>query len=415
MKQKNYIFILILLSTILVSCTEEFVIETQTFESALVVEATITDEFKQQEIKLSRTYALEQDEQIFENNATVQVVNDLGTTYSFIQSNGGSYLSTIEFNAEPDRTYTLEITTNDGKQYISNPSILPATSQIDDLYTELINGESTGLGIQVFLNNNNENNSSQYFRYEYEETYKIVAPYHSDYKAVLTNFVLASNGDSVFFDTEFVIRPQEEEICFISKKSTEIIQTTTSNLDNNIIQRLPIRFITTNSGIIRDRYSILVKQYSQSIEAFSYYKTLSLFGNNESILSENQPGYIQSNITNLNTNERVVGFFEVSSVSNKRTYFNYNDFNLVQPNYLYECDVIELDYNINATCGQCDPPIRNERSEIYRLLTSFEEFNSNYSIVEVPPVIEGVWTIVSPECGDCTTVGSNIQPDFWED
>ncbi len=415
MKQNTHISIFILISILLVSCTEEFTIETQTFENTLVVEGTITDEFKQQEIKLSRTYALEEEEQVFENNATVNVVDDLGNNYSFTQSNGNSYLSTIEFKAEYNRAYTLEITTNDGEQYSSTPSILPAASQIDNLYADLVNNESTGIGIQVFLDSNNDNNNAQYFRYEYEETYKVVAPYHSDYEAVLTNFVLDPNGDSVTFDTEFVLREQEEKTCFISKNNTEIIQTTTSNLNNNIIDRLPIRFITTNNSIIRDRYSILVKQYTQSLEAFTFYKTLSLFGNNESILSENQPGYIQSNITNKNTDKRVVGFFDVSSVSNKRIYFNYNDFDLVQPSYLYECDIRILDYSINMSCGLCSPPVNNNRSEIYRLLTTFKEFNYNYSIIEVPVNITGNWKIVSPECGDCTTVASNIQPDFWED
>ena len=41
MRNKTYIPVFILISALLVSCTEEFVIETQTFESVLVVEATI--------------------------------------------------------------------------------------------------------------------------------------------------------------------------------------------------------------------------------------------------------------------------------------------------------------------------------------------------------------------------------------
>lgn len=399
----------------LISCTEEFVIETQTFESVLVVEGTITDEFKQQEIKLSRTYPLEIEEQVFENNATVTVIDDLGNNYSFSQSNGSSYLSTIEFQAEPDRTYILEITTNNGKQYKSSPQQLTPASEIDNLYAELVDDPKNGLGIEVYVDSNNNNLDAKYYRYEYEETYKIVAPYYSPYEAILTNYeeVLVFPGPDiqVFYDIEFALRQSEEKTCFNTRKNTSIIQTTTSSLSDNTISRFPIRFINTNDGIIRDRYSILVKQYVQNLEAYTYYKTLNELGNNESILSENQPGYVAGNISHLtNDKEKVIGFFDVATISERRIYFNYFDFNLTQPDYIYECNIRELDFADNSTIDMD----RNDKREIYRLLTTFEEENQDLTIVEVPPFIGGIWKLVNPECGDCTTVGSNIQPDFWE-
>ena len=46
----------------LISCVEPFEIKTIDFESALVVEATITDELKNHVVKLSRAFKLEEDE-----------------------------------------------------------------------------------------------------------------------------------------------------------------------------------------------------------------------------------------------------------------------------------------------------------------------------------------------------------------
>ena len=43
-----------------ISCTEPYAIQTNTFEDALVIEATITNEFKKQEIKISRTFTFEE-------------------------------------------------------------------------------------------------------------------------------------------------------------------------------------------------------------------------------------------------------------------------------------------------------------------------------------------------------------------
>jgi len=423
---KNIIGILIIYM-VFYSCVENIPIETQDFESVLVVEGTITNEFKRQTIKLSRTFFLEEIEPIIENNATVTVIDSEQNSYSFIQNSLGDYVSNIEFEAQPNRTYNLEIITNDGVTYKSQDTMLTPISQIDELYAEYVN-ENNGPGVQVFIDSDNQSTNAQFFRYEYEETYKIVPPFYLSIKAILSNYQEIITADiNVFFDTTIIVREQEEQTCYVSVTNKNIIQTSTNNLNENTVLRFPIRFITEEKGdepidqeeiednktledlsIIRDRYSILVKQYVQSQESYTYYETLNQLGNNENILSENQPGFIQGNINNINNpSAKVIGFFDVSSVSEKRIYFDATDFNLPTPRYIYECIEKEYDYNDN-TLGDMD---LNERREIYRFIT-----NSNYHITQDPRPIGGpFWKLANPECSDCTTVGSNIQPDFWED
>ena len=397
------------------NCKEEFEIETQDFESVLVVEATITNELKHQEIKLSRTYLLEESTQILENNANVEIIDNQQNTYTFSQNNDGIYVSDIEFQAEPNIAYKLLITTNNGKDYSSNEQLLTPISQIDNLYAELVNDEENGQGVQVFVDSDNSNAEAEYFRYEYEETYKIVAPNTYPFEITFSNYVEIGTfiGITVFYDIGFIPKTQEEETCFVSDLNKGIIQTFTSDLSENNVSRLPIRFIPEEKGsdvsdisIIRDRYSILVKQYVQNTEAYTFYKTISDLGNNESVLSENQPGFVQGNLMSLNTNkEKIVGFFEVSSVSKRRIFFNYSEFNIPQPDYFYECDLQELDYNDNT------PPLgdddANERYLMYHLVT-----RKGYELVEYS---EDIYTLARQECVNCTSVGSNIQPDFWED
>lgn len=396
-------------------CREPFEPESIEFLDALVVEGTITNELKHQEVSLSRTYSLEGTEPTYENNATVWVEDSNGNSYSFNIVNDGVYISESEFEAMTGVSYSLNIETQDGKTYRSTNVELTPNSDITSLYTEVETQENGNEGVQIMLDNHT-GGEAQYFRYEFEETYKLVAPNWSLYEAVLTNFTISSNNDSVFFDTEFVERSQEEQVCFISNESIGIIQTSTNNLSNNTIERFPIKFIQKEDGVLRDRYSILVKQYVQSLEAYTYYDIINQLGENENILTQTQTGYVLGNISALNdSNEKVIGFFEVASVTEKRIYFNYEDFGFSKPDYVYECEILELDYTINATCGPCNPPILNERAKLYRLLTNFEHINYNYSITEIPQPIEGIWKITNPECGDCTTVGSNIRPDFWED
>jgi hypothetical protein len=399
MKKNKYILLtLISLLFLSLSCREEIALETEAFESVLVIEATITNEIKYQEVNLSRTYFLEASEQLLENNATVYIEDNIQNIYTFTQNQDGVYVSDIEFKAQTELIYTLHVTTSIGENYKSNPTILTPEASISNLYAELVNGED----VTVFVDVDGTENNAQYFRYEWEETYKIIAPHHTNFDATVVNYQVV-NGQ-VSYDVAITPREQEEKTCFSAKKSPDIIQATSSELANNIITHFPIRVLDKNNPKLITRYSILVNQITQNIESYSYYKTINELGNAASILSSNQPGYIQSNITALaNTNEKVLGFFNVAAITKKRVYFNYTDFNIREPDYFYECSVIELDYNDNTT----EDMDTNERIKLYQLLAL-----GDYKYISS---VSTFYKITRPECGDCTSFSSNIQPDFWID
>ncbi len=404
MINKKYISFILLTALINISCRETFELETENFESVLVVETTITNELKYQDIKLSRTYLLESNsEPVIENNAIVNITDNLNNTYSFSQNTDGVYVSDIEFEAEPNRFYTLDIATNDGKTFTSSTTTLPPVSQIDNLYPEYIINDAGEESIQVLVDSNNETTGAEYFRYEYEETYKIVAPHHSNFDISFENYNV-TNGVQTY-DIIITPREQEERICFTSKTQTDIIQYTTSILNENTISRFPVKKLATNTSKIRTRYSILVKQYTQNIEAYTFYRTLNDLGNIESILSQSQPGFIFGNIESTNNNDRVIGFFEVSAVDEQRIYFNSADFGLPDPPYFFECNVLDLNYLDTQSAETDGDP--DERNLLYGLV-DFREYKLVFG--SFPN-----YRIVNPECGDCTTFSSNIQPEFWED
>ena len=70
-----------------------------------------------------------------------------------------------------------------------------------------------------------------------------------------------------------------------------------------------------------------MRQYVQSLEAFSYYDLLNQLSATGNALTQIQPGFIASNIfSTANRDEKVLGFFDVSSVTEERIFFNYEDF-----------------------------------------------------------------------------------------
>lgn len=385
-----------------IGCTEPYEIETVDFESVLVVESTITNEMKPQIVKLSRTSSLENTDVLTENNATVTVVGNNGDNFSFSQDNDtGFYVSDQRFSAQPNVSYILSIVDQDGKSYTSSTVVLPPVVEMDEVFTERIISPSDDKdGVQVFVNTEDPTGNAKYYRYEYEETYKITAPNPTRFITEITNY----NPDNGTYDVELIER-EPEEICYSSEISTGITQTTTTELNENRVFRFPVRYLSKLDSKIQTRYSILVKQYVQSVEAYTFYKIVKELGSVGSLLSQGQPGYVAGNmVSEANPDEKVLGFFEASSMASKRLYFNYEDFGLSKPPYFVDCEVLLLDYNDNTVLDD-DP---NERETFYYYVTSL-----NYQVIRLAQGT--IYTVVKPECGLCTSFSSNVRPDFWED
>ena len=112
---------LIILSAIifLTACTEKMRIDTQEGERLVGVSASITDEYKKQEVILSRTEPFYGGNPEMISNATVFVVDGADTIWFEESENPGHYLSVNEFAGQPDHTYHLSIdfVDEDGDQH----------------------------------------------------------------------------------------------------------------------------------------------------------------------------------------------------------------------------------------------------------------------------------------------------------
>jgi hypothetical protein len=380
------------------------------------VECIISNELKTQEIKLSRVFRLEDNESPAEKNAQVWITDTNQNTYNFSEGESGLYLSDTEFEAVQNLGYTLHITTSDGKKYESREEFLTPEATIDNLYAEktVVNGKE---GIQIYVDSNGDNGFAKYFRYEYEETFKVKTPYTITEDIELTNINLTPSN----FRYDIVISPTTEvkQIGYVTNKQKEILQTATLGSTSNDVVKFPIKFIEKDNYSIRERYSISVRQYLQSQDSYNFYKILGQLGSQGNILQENQPGFIQGNIYATNDQEeQVVGLFEVSSVSEKRIFFSHFDFNFSKPPYPYFCEIDTLDYRDNSSFDE-DPNDRAIMHNALELVTPpwellelfyIEETDIDGNIIEIP-----IYVLLTPECGNCTSFASNIKPEFWED
>jgi hypothetical protein len=406
------------------SCVEEIPLETESFESIIVVEATITDENKHQEVLLSRSFKFN-GSPILESNATVQVSDDVSNTYTFTETEPGIYRSEISFSAQDNRNYTLSIITSEGEKYRSSDVQLTQQTSIDDLYAKRNFNENGVEGISINVDSYDATGNSKYYRHEYEETYKIIAPLYSTEELISNGVefpILEAdkpNWDTIQDLIDFLVtrrsRPIQEQICYNTVKSNTIIQVNTTNFIEDRLDEYRVKFLSRNDPSIRERYSILVRQFVQSREAFVFYETLNSFSDSENIFYEDQPGFLEGNLFLENDKtENVFGFFEVTSVAEKRIFFNYDDLfpSEALPSYFAECDDF---YTPELLVEDEDVTHTWIRSPLVDAINNGFQFYEENSEEIFSPFGPGPFVLVLEPCGDCTFLGNNIIPDFWEE
>jgi len=381
-----------------IGCTEPYQMQTSTFEDALVVEATITNELKKQQIKISRTYQFEENGPTTESGAEVYITDNAGNRYDFTEQNG-IYVSSLEFQAIPNVNYQLFITTQNGQEYASNIQKLTTANQISSVDTDIAENNSIR-GVQISVNSSDPTNTSKFYRYEYEETYKVVVPKWSNYKAYLLNPRAVS----------YMERGYESKTCFTTNKSDTFILTNTTDLTEDRINKFPIRFIGDSEYMLSQRYSILVRQFVVSQQAYEYYEIIKALSDSGELLSPNQPGFVSGNIKSAsNPKEKVIGFFDVCSVSEKRIFFNYGDVfpNEPIPQFFMDCPEESLDAGDFRT---------NPLGDGFKLISYIQSGQKVFYDFIHNPLSEAhpTYIMVPAACGDCTTFSSNVVPPFWQ-
>jgi len=325
----------------------------------------------------------------------VIVTDSDGNEYPFVENNR-TYTSVTAFQAVPGKQYQLTVITSDGKKYVSTKEILPTDTPLQDV-TATVRTIDNIRGVEIRAKSYDPSSSSKYYRFEYEESYKVIAPRWIHLRGTVS-------GPSLYeLFVTMVPRTEEARICYSIDKSTDIILFNSTETAEDRVD-FPVRFISNQNYIMSHRYTILVRQYVQNLHAYNYYKTLKKLSGGGSIFSPNQPGYLVGNIKSVNNpNEKVIGFFDVATVSSKRIYFNYADLfpGEALPPYKVDCYLADLQYCYGGPL--CFAPyinifLNNNLMAIY-----------NYAKAPVSYVLTPI------ECGDCTSFSSNVAPPFWEE
>ncbi|MAO17134.1 DUF4249 domain-containing protein [Muricauda ruestringensis] len=424
---------------VLCACLDELEIETLGEEGqtpSLVVEAGLTDEVITQKVYLSRSSLhldLETDTIYnpyiplgsrpldsvdMEGGATVRVIGDNGAEFSFTEDDEGIYLSNQQFALEMGVSYILEIETSSGVEYESDPLIVPGKSQLTNVYAERAISDNGEEGIAIYADSEPQQGNTQFYKYVYEETYKIVAPYWQKDDFRLTNYDPCALPVPTY-TLEIVPREIQNKVCYNTISSTTIDQLSTAGLPESNISGKLVRFIGKDNFVISHRYSILVQQQVQSADAYSFYETLNSFSQSDNVFSQIQPGAIYANVHRKDgTSENVLGYVEALGVSDWRLFFNFDDFfpeeDLPQYAFGFNCGLYTSPESHGSYCSPDAGSDGCPQSVIEQVNLGLICYYEDYYEGLVPNAsCPGPYIFVPRICGDCTLLGSNVEPDFW--
>jgi len=180
----NIIIIFFFFFFITTSCVDEYWPKVlPKYESNLVVDGQINSQQGPYEVNLS--LSTEVNRPYFDplKGCSVAIFDDVGNSEQLIEIGQGKYTTTAEgIRGIPGRSYRIKIVTPQGKNYESEFIKMPQPGIIDSIYYRAENRPHPNLermmsGLQFFLNAHNEYDSSNYFYWRVEQTYKFNANY----------------------------------------------------------------------------------------------------------------------------------------------------------------------------------------------------------------------------------------------
>jgi hypothetical protein len=374
--QKINLIVLVLGLLVITGCKDPFQMDLRSTDQSLLVVEGFLNKGNTTTFHLSRTMKLSDQVSLKpELQAMLSVEGKDNAMAYFVERGNGVYEADLAF-LQVDKEYRLRIHTSDGKEYLSDYVVVKNNPPIDSISWR----QEGNNDVRIYTSTHDPNNNTRYYRWEYDETWEIRSSFVSGWKRGSTSFVPRT------FPRDDV------SVCWKYDASTTILLGSSAQLTSDVIKESPLLLIPRISDKLEHRYSILVRQYTLSKEAYEYFQIMKK--NTESLGSifAPQPSEVRGNISSVSDpKEQVIGFVTASAVQEKRLFISRSD--LAGRGYFPYCEYIY---------------IANHPDSI-KMYIDYIPINAEYEGSGIKR-----WSASSPACVDCTTRGgTTTKPSYW--
>ena len=373
-------YYLVFLFVVLAVCCRETYIPPaiSTPNNFLVVDGFINAGSDSTIIKLTRTRNLGSNADFIKESGALLTINGKSGDIHPLQEITAGVYAAAGLNLNPSGEYQLRIATSGGKVYLSDFVPVLQTPAVDS-----ITWQQGSDGISIFVNTHDPSGRTNYYRWEFEETWE----YHSMYFTPL-----------IYSGGQVIDRLPADYInaCWLTRPSTTILLANASGLSQDIIYQAPLNFIPEGDVRLSFEYSILVRQYAITQDAFTFWQNLGKNTENRGSLFDAQPSQTIGNIhCTTDPSEPVVGYISANTVAQARIF-------IARP------QSPPWPYNLTG-CDTLAVPLSPDSLALY--------FNNELFI---PVAKHYSWSILlgyfafPGACVDCRLSGGvNVKPSFW--
>jgi hypothetical protein len=319
-----------------------------------------------------------------ETGAQVNVESDANNSYPLTETTPGTY-SMAPITLDNTHKYRLNIKTSNNENYVSDFVAVKNAPPIDS-----VGFKAQQNGVLIYVNSHDATNATRYYRWGYSEAWQ----FHSYYESFWV-------GLSPRMANDFVYQ------CYTNDLSKSILISSTAKLSQDVVYQAPIAAIPSTSEKIETKYSILVKQYALTSDAYSFWQNLQNNTNQLGSIFDAQPTQNQTNYHCLtDPAEIVVGYLSVGEVTTKRIFISASQ---LLPSYspanAYGCSLDTAYYYHDPS--YFDPNILGPNSGNTSVLGLYG--------TPAPPFSQpNAITYSTTICADCTVRGSLTPPPFWQ-
>jgi len=233
--------------------------------------------------------------------AYVEIQDDQNNAYPLFGNFTGGRYRAENIPTVPGRRYRLYIRTD--KEYLSDFTELKITPPIDSISYRL-----GPFGLNINVNTHDPSRESRFYKWQYDETWEYNARNFSSHRLI----------EGVLFEkhpSEWTYR------CYGYQPQGPIAVGTTSRLAEDRISEFTLVTIPEASSKLYLRYSIRVRQYAITEQAYNYW--LNLKKNTEQVggLFDPLPSEVKGNIICISDpSQKAIGFFSASTVTEQRIF-----------------------------------------------------------------------------------------------
>ena len=315
----KHLILLLGLAMVALSCVDEYTIPQATaieYEAEVVIEGRILSG-EESVIHLSYTTPLNHEEEapgIL--NAQVYIIGQNGYRSEAAELDLEDDCYVIDTRTLENNTlYAVEATV-DGETYQSDFQPLLTSPEIDE-----VTWKENESSISIYVTTLAEKDDSRHFMWSFEEDWE----FHAD-----VDMRGNENIKPIYKKEHYpglTVTHNPYLYCWMHDVSRHILLHSSTHLSENLVKDVKLHEISIEDIRISYIYSILVKQWSLTNEAYYYFSTIKQYTEESEGLFTPVLSDLQGNITCIsNPNKRAHGYVLASSVTTKRIFIYEEDF-----------------------------------------------------------------------------------------